>query len=83
MSRSVWKIPYLLINTPTKIPGNRFTIYERTATITPYFIGKTISIHNGNRLINITITENHVGFKFGQFALTKKRVFHKKKEKRK
>jgi ribosomal protein S19 len=82
MPRSDWKIPYLLINTPNPIPP-RFEIFNRAATISPNFIDRRVCIHNGNRLLNITITENHIGFKFGQFALTKKRVFHKKKQKRK
>lgn len=82
MPRSVWKIPYLLFNNPSQIP-HTFEIHERACTITPNFIGKIVHVHNGHRLVNFKITETHVGFKFGQFAQTKKRVFHKKKTKRK
>lgn len=77
--RSVWKIPYLIINSSI-INQERPVIYKRSTTITPNLIGITVSIHNGNRLVNVAITENHVGYKFGQFAFTKKRVFHKKKK---
>lgn len=82
MPRSVWKIPYLL-SSNANTTYNTFEIYERACTITPNFIGKIVHVHNGLKLVNFKVTETHVGFKFGAFAQTKKRVFHKKKSKQK
>nr|YP_010003072.1 ribosomal protein S19 [Ulva sp. TM637]AZP40096.1 ribosomal protein S19 [Ulva sp. TM637] len=75
MSRSSWKIPHIILNLENcdRII-NRTIIYQRMATITPRLIGQTIYVFNGLRPIPIKITEHHVGFKFGAFALTKKRA---------
>lgn len=79
MPRSIWKIPFITLH---KCKDTRAKIFQRACTITPDWIGKTVSVHSGLGFVNITITENHVGFKFGQFARTKKRVIHKKKKKK-
>ena len=42
-------------------------------TITPDFIGHTFSVHNGKVFTAVYVTENMVGHKLGEFALT--RVF--------
>lgn len=83
MSRSSWKIPHIILNLENcdKII-NRAIIYQRMATITPRLIGQTMYIFNGLRAIPIKITEHHVGFKFGAFALTKKRAKIAKPKKR-
>ena len=78
------KIPYVSIGlekrATTRFRKGRFYIYERSSTITPKFIGKTVNIYNGYLFVPVNITEQHVGFKFGDFSLTKKRVIHKKKK---
>lgn len=45
--------------------------WSRASTITPDFVGHTVAVHNGNRFIPVYITENLVGHKFGEFALTR------------
>jgi small subunit ribosomal protein S19 len=45
--------------------------WSRTSTISPDFVGHTIAVHNGNRFIPVYITENMVGHKLGEFALTR------------
>lgn len=37
----------------------------------PDFVGHTIAVHNGNKFIPVYITENMVGHKLGEFALTR------------
>ena len=39
--------------------------------ITPDFVGQTIAVHNGRQFIPIFVTENMVGHKLGEFALTR------------
>lgn len=82
MCRSSWKLPYVCVNLQSRAHRGRLNVFERACTITPEFIGKTVNIHNGFKLIPVNITENLVGFKFGQFALTRKRVYHKKRKKK-
>jgi small subunit ribosomal protein S19 len=45
--------------------------WSRRSMIAPEFVGHTIAIHNGNKFIPIYITENMVGHKLGEFALTR------------
>jgi ribosomal protein S19 len=57
-------------------------IYQRSSTIVPGMIGDTVKIHTGHKFVKLTITEHTVGYKFGEFAPTKKRALYKKKKKR-
>jgi small subunit ribosomal protein S19 len=45
--------------------------WARRSMIVPDFVGHTIAIHNGSKFIPIYITENMVGHKVGEFALTR------------
>jgi ribosomal protein S19 len=76
MSRSSWKNPRTI-----SLPDNSKTKY-RSAFINPECVGKTLYVHNGYKFVSIRIHENQIGFKLGEFVLTKKRVFHKKKKKK-
>ena len=80
MARSSWKVPNIILNINKKNTQkiHQSIVQERAGVITPAFIGQTIHIANGLRLVPIRITERHVGFKFGTFALTKKRARFKK-----
>ena len=44
--------------------------WSRRSMITPDFVGLTFSIHNGRKFIDVYITENLVGHKLGEFAMT-------------
>ncbi len=46
--------------------------WSRRSTIFPQFIGHTIAVHNGREHIPVYITEDMVGHKLGEFALTRK-----------
>ena len=46
--------------------------WSRRSTIYPDFIGHTIAVHNGKDFIPVYITEDMVGHKLGEFALTRK-----------
>jgi small subunit ribosomal protein S19 len=39
--------------------------------IVPDFVGHTFNVHNGKAFINVFVTENMVGHKLGEFALTR------------
>ena len=91
MTRSSYKLPYTAkslsrlknnlnsrINT-SKQPG---IVYSRSSTITPEMIGLNVKIHSGQKFVNFLITEHTIGYKFGEFSLTKKRALYKRKKKR-
>jgi len=88
MTRSSWKVPHIKLKLEDRITSqsnkrkqfkNQITTHDRSVTITPEMLGNRLSIHNGHRFVGLNVTENHVGFKLGQFVLTKKRVIHKKR----
>ena len=46
--------------------------WSRRSTIFPDFIGLTFAVHNGKDFIPVYVTEEMVGHKLGEFALTRK-----------
>lgn len=81
MNRSIWKLPRIIFNVPRE--NTLLSTYLRNAVIAPKDIGTVIKIHNGCKFVHIRITEHLVGYKFGAFAQTKRRVYHKQKKKKK
>lgn len=78
MPRSVKKGPYIELKLLKKIDQLNKTnqkkiikTWSRTSTIIPDFVGHTIAVHNGNKMIPIYITENMVGHKLGEFSPTR------------
>ena len=45
--------------------------WSRRSTILPDFVGLTIAIHNGKQHVPVYMSENMVGHKLGEFALTR------------
>jgi len=45
--------------------------WSRRSTVLPEFVGLTIAIHNGRQHLPVYITDNMVGHKLGEFALTR------------
>ena len=45
--------------------------WSRRSTVTPDMVGHTIAIHNGRKFVPIYVSENMVGPKLGEFALTR------------
>ena len=78
MSRSLRKGPFCDAKLLKKIEalsnsGEKTVIktWSRASTILPQMIGHTIAVHNGRRHVPIFITENMVGHKLAEFALTR------------
>ena len=45
--------------------------WSRRSTILPDFIGLTLAVHNGRQHVPVYVSENMVGHKLGEFALTR------------
>ena len=45
--------------------------WSRRSTVVPQMIGLTLAVHNGNKFIPVYVTDNMVGHKLGEFALTR------------
>lgn len=52
---------------------------SRRSTILPEFVGKTVMIHNGKNYTTLKINKEHIGYKFGEFSITKKIPVYKRK----
>lgn len=51
-------------------------IWDRACTITPEMVGFVFGVHNGKEHIPVTVVENMVGHKFGEFSPTRKFIKH-------
>ncbi len=79
MARSVWKGPFVDPNLIKKIEKHKDTTknikpiktWSRKSTITPEFVGSSFLIHNGKKFISISISEDMVGHKLGEFSPTR------------
>ena len=78
MSRSVKKGPYidakLMKKVEVVIKSKQKAViktWSRASTILPQMVGLTVGVHDGRRHVPIFITENMVGHKLGEFALTR------------
>ncbi len=79
MARSLKKGPYVAEHLMKKVEksnesGKKEVIktWSRRSTIYPEFIGHTFAVHNGKEFIPVYVTEDMVGHKLGEFALTRK-----------
>jgi small subunit ribosomal protein S19 len=45
--------------------------WSRRSTVTPEMVGHTMAVHNGMKFIPVYISENMVGHKLGEFAMTR------------
>jgi small subunit ribosomal protein S19 len=45
--------------------------WSRRSTVIPEMVGHTLAVHNGKKFIPVYVTENMVGHKLGEFALTR------------
>ena len=78
MSRSTWKGPFVektLVKKAESVQksGKREVIktWSRRSTIMPDFVGLTFGVYNGQKFIPVTISENMVGHKLGEFSPTR------------
>ena len=78
MARSIKKGPFIDAHLLKRVDVARATndkrpikTWSRLSTILPDFVGLTIAVHNGKQHIPVYVSENMVGHKLGEFALTR------------
>jgi small subunit ribosomal protein S19 len=78
VARSVWKGPFVegsLIKKAEKSRGNIrsevIKTWSRRSTILPQFVGLTFGVYNGKKFIPVSVTEEMVGHKLGEFSPTR------------
>jgi small subunit ribosomal protein S19 len=78
MARSIKKGPFVDDHLLKKVDTARTSndkrpikTWSRRSTVLPDFIGLTIAVHNGKQHIPVYVSENMVGHKLGEFAMTR------------
>jgi small subunit ribosomal protein S19 len=83
MGRANWKGSFVekfaLNKLNAKSNSNYFNIWSRRSVIPSNFISKKVFVYTGNRFKPVFITRDKVGFKFGEFCMTRNAQFEKKK----
>ena len=84
MARSLKKVPFVDTHLMKKVEaivdgGAKKTpikTWSRRSTIFPKFVGLTFKVHNGNKFIDVFVTEDMVGHKLGEFSPTRTYTGH-------
>ena len=78
MARSIKKGPFVDHHLMAKVDKARggndkrpIKTWSRRSTVMPDFVGLTLAVHNGKQHIPVYVTENMVGHKLGEFAMTR------------
>ena len=78
MSRAIWKGPFVDPSLLKKVEKQKnesgrkpIKTWSRKSTILPDFVGISFLVHNGKKFIPITISEDMVGHKLGEFSPTR------------
>lgn len=78
MPRSIRKGPFVDIHLANKVAAAVKTndrrpikTWSRRSMVLPDMVGLTIAVHNGRQHVPVLISENMVGHKLGEFAVTR------------
>ena len=83
MTRSTKKGPYVDPRVLKKIEGKdpmntpAIKTWSRACMISPDMVGFTLNVHNGRQFVPVHVSENHIGYKLGEFAPTRTFKGHK------
>ena len=84
MARSVKKGPFIDGHLMKKVvtakaEGNKKPIktWSRRSMVIPDMVGLTFNVHNGRQFVPVFVTENHIGYKLGEFSPTRTFKGHK------
>ena len=92
MARSIWKGPFVDGYLPKQAGKVResgrsevIKTWSRRSTILPQFVGLTFGVYNGQKHVPVSVTEDMIGHKFGEFSPSRTYYGHgaDKKAKRK
>jgi ribosomal protein S19 len=79
MKRSKWKGPFI----KNKENVQKLLMLPRSYEVTSQVVGLTCAVHSGKKLVKLTLTDEMIGHKAGEFAPTREKFEFKKKKKKK
>ena len=78
MARSLKKGPFINFKLQKKVESNIASgknnvikTWSRRSTILPQFVGLTFGVYNGQKFVPVTVNEQMVGHKLGEFSPTR------------
>lgn len=79
LKRSAWKGPHIvpLPIQQAKLDNTPIRTNARSCTILPQFVGVKFQVHNGKDYVEVEVSDDMVGLKLGEFAMTRKRFMYK------
>lgn len=84
MARSLKKGPFIddhlqkkVVKAKKENSNKPIKTWSRRSTISPDFVGLTFLVHNGRNHVAVYVTENHIGYKLGEFVQTRTFNGHK------
>jgi small subunit ribosomal protein S19 len=79
MKRAKWKGPFI-----NKIKNNKntFKVLPRNYEITAQVVGLTCNVYSGKKLVKLSLTDEMIGHKAGEFSPTREKFVYKKKKKK-
>jgi len=84
MARSIKKGPFVDDHLMKKVEAMKaqakkkpIKTWSRRSMVLPDMVGLTINVHNGRQFVPVFVTENHIGYKLGEFAPTRTFKGHK------
>lgn len=84
MVRARWKGPFIYQNNIAELDSLKKNYNKlrtsRNCEIVPKFVGLNCKIHDGKNFIEVLVTEEMIGHKFGEFVLTRNKVSLKRKK---
>jgi small subunit ribosomal protein S19 len=77
MKRAKWKGPFIKKNNQ-----NTFKVLPRNYEITAQVVGLTCNVYSGKKLVKLSLTDEMIGHKAGEFSPTREKFVYKKKKKK-
>jgi ribosomal protein S19 len=88
MARSSWKFCYINSNLYKYSFLSKFKnikiskIFSRSSIVSKIFFKKTIPFYKGNIFVKMLFSKHHIGFKIGEFGVTRKPFSFPNKDKK-
>ena len=82
MTRVAWKLPYInrIFFSQRFSQSKYLQLWIRDSVISPFFFNRSFGVINGNYSISMTISNDMIGRKFGEYSITKALGFRETKK---
>jgi len=79
MKRAKWKGPFVK---KKEIENKKLLVLPRNFEVTLNYVGTICNVYSGKKLLKLTLVEDMIGHKLGEFVSTREKFIFKKKKKK-